>query len=132
MIDALFDRFDVAVKHGAGAAAAHVVPDAVDIEPFRRALLTAAKFVAHLRIEYFRAASGKRAKTGLAENGECVRNRTFKDPLSEMADFNGRECLDRYVRIKAAEPLEQFEIPLLGQRRMQAADHVDFRDAPGQ
>src|SRR2546423_14039954 len=132
MIDALCDRFDVAIKHGAGAAAPHVVPDAVDTEPSRRACLAAAKFVAHLRIEYFRPASGKRAKTGVTENGERVRNRTFKDSLSEMADFNGRKCLDRYVRIKGAEPLEQFEIPLLSQRRMQAADHVHFRDAPGQ
>ena len=39
MVDPLFDRLDVPVKHRAGAAATHLVPGAMHIKPFRRAFL---------------------------------------------------------------------------------------------
>src|SRR4051812_17916078 len=45
MINALLERFDVPVKHRGCAAASHLVPDAVDIQPFLSAFLSAAKFV---------------------------------------------------------------------------------------
>src|SRR2546421_4089557 len=86
MIDALLERFDVAIKHGAGAAAAHVVPDAVNVEPLRGALFPPAKFVPHLRIEYLRAASGEGAESGVLKNREGLWNGTLENPLGEMAN----------------------------------------------
>ncbi len=72
VIDPLLQRLDVAIEHGASAAATHLVPGAVDLEPFLRAFLAAAELVAHLRIENLRAAASERAQTGIAQNRECV------------------------------------------------------------
>ena len=58
MIDAVGECLDVAVEHGAGAAAPHVVPGAMDLEPFFCALIASTNLIAHSRIENFRAAPG--------------------------------------------------------------------------
>ena len=51
VIDALLERFDMTVEHRGRAASSHVVPDAVHIQPFGRALLPSAKLVAHISVE---------------------------------------------------------------------------------
>ncbi len=66
MIDAMRERLDVPVKHGAGASATHFVPGPVDVEPFGSGFLAATDFIAHNRIENFRAAAGYGAETGFA------------------------------------------------------------------
>src|SRR2546423_10274779 len=130
MIDPLLESFDVTVEHGAGAAPAHLVPDAMNIEPFCGTLLAAANLVAHLWIEYFSAAAGERTEARLFQNGERFGNGKLEDPLREMPDLDGGECLDDDLRIESAEAAKQFEIPILVQSRMQATDHVYFGD-PG-
>ena len=57
-------RFNVSVKHRAGAAAAHGVPGAMDIEPFGSGFLAPADLVAHNRIENLGATPGDRTKSG--------------------------------------------------------------------
>jgi hypothetical protein len=55
MIDALFKRFNVTVKHGASAAAAHPMPGPMNIEPFLGGFFAAANAVPHVRIKDFGA-----------------------------------------------------------------------------
>ena len=57
MIDPLGQRFDVSVKHGACAAAAHSMPRPMDIEPLLGSFFPAANLVPHSWIENFRAAA---------------------------------------------------------------------------
>jgi hypothetical protein len=47
----------MSVEHGARAAAAHLMPRPVDVEPFLGSFFPAANLVAHNRIENFRAAA---------------------------------------------------------------------------
>ena len=56
MIDALRKRFDMPVEHGACAAAAHLMPRPVDVEPFLGSFFPTANLVPHNGIENFRAA----------------------------------------------------------------------------
>jgi hypothetical protein len=48
------------------------MPDAMDIQPFRRALLSPAKLVADIGIEYFRPAPRERAQAGLTQRGQRI------------------------------------------------------------
>src|SRR5262249_30937551 len=94
MIDPMFKRLDVAIKHGAGAATTHFVPGAMDLEPFLRRFLAAANRVAHDRIKNFRAASGNRAQPVLAQQFEHFPNREPKNALRQMTHLDGGERLD--------------------------------------
>src|SRR5437764_12859653 len=85
MIDALSERLDVAIEHRAGATAAHLVPDAMYIEPFGGRFFAATDLLAHNRIENFGAPAGDRAETGFAQSLQYVTNRHAKDPLSKMS-----------------------------------------------
>src|ERR687891_2584339 len=58
MIGAMNRRFDVSVEHGAGAAAAHLVPRAMNVEPFGSGFFPAANCVTNGRIENLRATTG--------------------------------------------------------------------------
>ena len=66
----MLDLLDVSVEHRAGAAASHLVPGAVDLEPFRGSLLAPAQFLTHARIKNLRAAAGERAEAGFAQDGK--------------------------------------------------------------
>ena len=59
MVHAVGERFDVAEKHGAGAAPAHAVPGAMHVEVFFGALLPARDGRADFRPENLRAAAGE-------------------------------------------------------------------------
>src|SRR2546423_3913558 len=132
MIHALLEGFDVPVKHRAGAASTHFVPDAMDIQPFLGAFLSATKFVTHLRIEYLGAATSQRAETGVLQDRESFWDGDLEDPLGEMADFDRGEGLDDDLRIERAQSLQQLEIPFLVQRRVKTADHVHLGDTGGE
>lgn len=54
VVYALLQRFDMPIKHGTGAATAHLMPDAVDIKPLRGAFLAPAELVADAGIEDLR------------------------------------------------------------------------------
>ena len=67
MIDPMLEGLDVTVKHRAGAATTHFVPDAMNVQPFRGAFFAPTKFIAHPGIENFRTAPGNRTETVLAQ-----------------------------------------------------------------
>src|SRR5262249_43576198 len=67
MIRAMSKRFDVSVKHGACAAAAHCMPGAMHIEPFAGGFLTATDLIANDRVEDLSATPGNRTEPGLAQ-----------------------------------------------------------------
>src|SRR5882757_440565 len=58
MIGPMRKRFDLSVKHRACAAAAHRMPCAMHVEPFRGGFLAPANLIAHDRVENLGAASG--------------------------------------------------------------------------
>ncbi len=113
MIDPLLVRLDMTVKHRAGAAAPHLVPGAMHLEPFRGGLLAAANSSRTPGIENFGAAAGERVEAGLAQDAQGFGDRVFENPARQMANLDRGEGLDLELRIECAEPAEQFEIPIL-------------------
>ncbi len=61
MIDALFERFDVAEKHRGVRAQADFVRGARDLEPHAPADFVVADDAAHARVKNFGAAAGERS-----------------------------------------------------------------------
>ena len=129
MIDPLLKRFDVAVEHGTGAAAAHPMPNPMDIEPFFGGFLAAANLFPHFGIKNFGAAAGNGTQPGIAQNCERLWDRHLENSLSEMANFNGGKGLDVKIRIERAQTSQELQVPLFFQGWMQTADHVDFGDS---
>src|SRR5438876_23427 len=82
---ALHVSLDVAIQHRASTATAHVMPDAMDIDPFLGGLLAATNLIAHLAVENLRAAAGERTQPRLAQNRERFRDRRFENAPREMA-----------------------------------------------
>src|SRR5437762_4516530 len=100
VISPMSKRFDVSIKHRACAAAAHRMPVAMHVEPFSGGFLSAADLVAHDRIKNLGATPGDRTKPGFAQNFQRIANRHLEDPVGQMADFNGGECLYMQLRIE--------------------------------
>src|SRR5207248_1700333 len=94
VIDSMRKGLDVTVKHRAGAAATHFMPDAMNIEPFGSTFFSATDRIAHGRIENFRAATGDRTKTMFAQKLQHFSKREAKDALREVTHFDGGERLD--------------------------------------
>jgi hypothetical protein len=132
VVDALLERLDMPVEHGAGAAATHLVPDPMDIEPFGGAFLAAAKLVADVGIEDLCAPTGKRAQTSVPKSSEGVGDRELEDTLGQMANLDRCEGFDDQVWVESAHSLEQFDVPLLFQSGVQPADHVNLSNAGSQ
>src|SRR6266851_9922751 len=122
-------RFDVSVKHRAGAAAAHGVPNAMDIEPFGGGLLALANLIPHGWIENLGATSSDRTKSGCPQSFQRIANRHLKDSLSQVANLDRGKCLDVQLLVEGAESPQEIEIPIFLQGGMQAAYHVHFGDA---
>jgi len=72
---------------------AHLVPGAVDIEPFP-ALSLPGKSGADFGIEDFRTTAGKRVEARAAQDFERFPDRLLRDPFGEVPDFDGGEGLD--------------------------------------
>src|SRR5438105_10277672 len=66
MIDTLIEGFDMTIKHRAGAATAHAMPGAMNIEPFVGRFFAAANLVAHGGIKNFGATAGDGTQTVFA------------------------------------------------------------------
>src|SRR5262249_4448738 len=64
VVDAVAQRFHMAVEHGASTAATHTVPGAMDIEVFLRGFLAAGNCGTHLWSENLGAAARKRIQAG--------------------------------------------------------------------
>src|ERR1051326_406033 len=129
VISTMCQRFDVSVKHRAGAAAAHGVPGAMDIEPFGSGFLAPANLVTHDWIENLGATSSDRTKSGCPQSFQRIANGHSKDSLSQMSNLDRGKCLDVQLRVERAESPQEIEIPIFVQGGMQAAYHVYFGDA---
>src|SRR5947209_4537197 len=121
----------MAIQHRAGAAAAHLMPDPVDLEPLLCGFFAATDPVTHTGVKNFRAAAGDRAKPMLAQQFERLPDRQLKNSIGKMSDLDGGESFDVQLRAERAEIVEEAEIPLLLQTRMQTTDHVHIGDAQG-
>src|SRR5437762_5399641 len=55
----------------------------------------------------------------------------MKDPPREVAHLDGGKRFDVKIGIERTQAAQEVQIPILLQRRMQAADHVDFRNSQG-
>jgi hypothetical protein len=54
-----------------------------------------------------------------------------KDPPGEVSHLDGGKCFDVKIGIERTQAAQEIQIPILLQRRMQAADHVDFGNSQG-
>ena len=81
VVDAVLWGFEVAVEHGAGAAASDEVPEAVDVEPFFCGFFAAADLVADGGVEDFCAAAGEGVEAGFFECVEGVGDGDAGDAL---------------------------------------------------
>src|SRR5215467_539759 len=112
VIDALLKGFNVPVKHGAGAATTHAMPDSVNVEPLLGGLFSAANSIAHFRIKNFRATTSNRSQAVLTQQLERLRDRHLEDPLCQMTNFDRGECFNVQMWIKCAQTIQKFQIPL--------------------
>ena len=112
MIDPMGQGFNMAVEHGAGAAAAHLMPGAMDLEPLSRRLFAMTDGIAHNRIKNFRATTGDRAEAMLPQKLERIANWHPKNPLGKMADFDGGERFDVQIGIEGTHPSKKLQVPI--------------------
>src|ERR1700756_5457310 len=112
MIDSLSHRLDVAIEHCASATPTHLMPDAMDIEPFGRRFLATTNLITHGGIENFSAAPGDRTETGFAQSLQRVADWHAKDSFSKMSHLNRGESFDMKTGIKCAQPTQKIQIPL--------------------
>ena len=97
MIHAVGERFDMAVKHRAGAAPAHPVPGAVNVEIFLGRFLPSGDGRTHLPAKNLRPAAGKRVEAGLFQFNQCLLDGFLCDP-GEVQHFNGRKTFELQSR----------------------------------
>ena len=131
VIHAVFQRLDVAVEHGAGAAASQLVPGAVDAQVLLAAFLAGGDAAADLLAEDLCAAAGEGFKTGRLQFLEGVPNTLLGQP-SQVQDFHGGEALELQARIHRLQGPQEPGVVGEGQRRVQPADDMEFGDAQGQ
>ena len=98
VIDAVFERLDVAVEHGAGAAPPESVPGAMDVQILLAAFLAGGDAAADLLAEDLRAAAGEGFETRILQFQEGVPNTLLGEP-SQMQNFHGGEALELQARI---------------------------------
>src|ERR1043166_3229832 len=103
MIHPLSQGLDVSVEHGAGAPAAHLMPNSMDVEPFRGRFFSAADGVAHNRIENLGAAASDRTEAGFAQKLKRLADRHAKNSLGKMTNLNRGESFDVQLGIKRAK-----------------------------
>src|SRR5581483_3044694 len=132
VIDALLERFDVAVKHGAGAAASHSMPGPMHIQPLRGCFFAAADLITHLGVENFRAPAGDRAQSILAQKVKRVPDRHFENSLREMPDLDRSESFNMKIRVESAQSAKKVQIPLFLETGMESPDHMNFCDSERQ
>src|ERR1043166_445399 len=106
-------RFDVTVKHRASAAASHLMPHAMHIQPFAGRFFSTTDLVAPDRVENFGAAAGDRTETRFAQSFQSVADRHAKDSLRQMTNLDRSKCLDVKLRVEGVQTMQKVEIPLL-------------------
>src|ERR1700730_4806402 len=128
MIDALFFRFDVAVKHRSVGAQADFMRRARDVEPLLAADLVVADNFPHPRMKNFGAAAGQRVHARILERQESVANRKLGD-AREVSHLDHRERFQVHCRAAFFQAAHQVEEIFKWQIGMEAANHVEFRRA---
>src|SRR5260370_1036500 len=93
MIHAVGERFDVAIKHRAGAALAELVPGAMHIQIFLGRFLSPRYSRANFLAENFRATAGERSESGVLQFNQCLLDGFLCKPC-EMQNFDGGEAFE--------------------------------------
>src|SRR5436190_19166694 len=81
VVDPLWQRLNVSIEHRASAAATHIVPGPMNIQPFRGAFFAVTNLITHRRIENFGPAPSHGIETRLAQRVERIANRHAEDAL---------------------------------------------------
>ena len=92
MIDALFDRLDVAVEHGDVGAHAEAVRGAMNLQVAIGAALVVADLAPHALGEDLRAAAGQRIEAGIHQLAEHLLVGPAVE-VGEERDLDGGEAL---------------------------------------
>src|ERR1700722_12718559 len=122
----MFECLDVAVKHRGSTPSTHLVPGAMNVDPFSCSLFTPANLISHDRVENLSSAAGDRAEAIVPEKFKHFTHRQAKDSLRKVSNFNRRKCLNMKFWIKRAQTLQELKIPLSFQARMQSTNHMHF------
>lgn len=131
VIDAVFKRFNMAVKHGAGAALAHFVPGAVNIKILGGGFFSFGDGGADFGAENFSAATCKGVQSSVAEFFESLADGFFGEP-GEVKNFDGGETFEAKIGIESAESAKHFGVVGKGEIGMKPADDVEFGNADGE
>ena len=94
MIDTVIERLNMSVKHCTCAPATHFVPSAVSVEPFFGSFFATADLVAHDRVENFRAATGHRTETSIAQSLKRIPDGHAENSLRQVSNLDGGKGLD--------------------------------------
>ena len=128
MVDAVRQRLDMSVKHGASAAPAHLVPGAMDVQIFFGRFFSLGDLRADFLAKDLRAAAGERFQAGFAQGQQSVAHALFCQP-AEVQNFNGGEAFELQPGIQRFERAQHIRVVTERKRWMQSADNVQFRDA---
>ena len=131
VIDAVFERLNVAVEHGAGAAAPQSVPGTMDIQILLAAFLAGRDAAADLLAEDLRATAGEGFETCFLQFLKGVPNTLLGQP-SQVQNFHGGEAFELQARIDRLQGPQEPSVVGEGQRWVQPADDVKFGDAHSQ
>src|ERR1043165_1668876 len=125
MVNAVFEGFDVAVKHRAGAAFAEFVPRAVDVEVFGGGFFSFGDGGADGGIKNFGAATREGVKTCFPQFAQSIADGFFGE-AGEVKDFDGGKTFQLEIRIECAEGFDENDVVREGEIWMKAADDVKF------
>ena len=125
------ERFDMAVEHGAGAAAAQAMPGAVDVEVFFGRLLAPGDGGADFLAEDLRAAAGEGIEPGLFQGAQGFGDGLLRQP-GQVQHLNRGEALQLQPGIQRAQRLKHVGVVAERQGGMQPAHNVQFGDAQAQ
>lgn len=128
VIDAVFERFEVAVEHGAGATTAELVPLLVEVEPFLGGFFAAGDGFADFGAEDFGAAAGEGVEPGFFEGLEDLGDWEFSD-AGEVEDFDGGEAFELELGADGFEGFQHIGVVGEGEGGVEAADDMEFCDS---
>ncbi len=128
MLDAVFNRLDVAKHHRGAGIQSEPVRHVHDFQPVAAHRLERRNVLAHAVHENFPAAAGNRTEAGRFEIGNDFFQRLVEH-LAEMDELAGAETVDVDLRKFGFDVRQQIQIPLLRQLGMMAALHENLRAA---
>ena len=130
MLDAIFERFDVAEHHRAARIQPQLVRDVHDLQPRVGFAFQRSDAVAHRVHEDFAAAAGDAAESGVLEFRDDLAQRHL-EYFGKMLKLWRAETVDIDVRIFRADVRKHVEIPLDAELRMVPALQQNLHAADG-